>query len=155
MSYKTIILLLSTTFILQACATKSKTAQVVTVSPTPIVKADAIESAKPPLSPKLFTLLKSSGIKIKKVDHAEVIKAFDVLCKVTLPEGNRICTFTSGAKKYKVPVKQSDEMSDLLFGLNLYQGDSGVSASYIECNKFEGDSDVNCEVAMPLDYQKP
>ena len=138
---------------LQACATKS-------TSTTPVVVPSANETKsesaadKPPLSPQLFALLKTSGVPVKKIDYAEVIKAFDVYCKVAMPNGNRICTFKSGTTKYTVPTKSSELLADLLFGLNISQGDSGVATTYIECRKY-GATDYGCDVAMPLDFEKP
>ncbi len=133
----------------QACTTNLVDAEKVNET-----KPEPATDAKPALSPQLFALLKTSGVPVKKIDYAEVIKAFDVYCKVLMPNGNRTCTFKSGTTKYTVPSKSSELLGDLLFGLNISQGDSGVATKYIECRKYSA-TDFDCDVAMPLDYQKP
>lgn len=142
-------------FILQSCATK--TVSGISQTKEQMTSQETVPTAaqKVLLSPKLYSLLKSSKVPVKKTKYAEVIQVTDVLCKVTLPNGNRVCSFKSGAVKYTVPTHQSEQLADLLFGLNLSQGDSGVATSYIECQKFTGAEDVGCDVAMPLDYEKP
>lgn len=119
-------------------------------------KSEEVLSSKAEMSPRLYQYLASSGIKIKKVDHAEIITAFEVYCKVALPDGNHICTFKNGSRKYTISKQVSESFADLLFGLNLSQGDSGVVASFIECSKFIGEQIAySCDVAIPLDYKKP
>lgn len=119
-------------------------------------QTEAVIATKPEMSPRLYEYLASSQVKPKKQAHAEVITAFDVYCKATLPDGNRVCTFKNGTRKYTVSKQASETLADLLFGLNLSQGDSGVTASFIECSKYGGQIVAySCDVAIPLDYRKP
>lgn len=148
------LLIFSFALFLQACATKSNSTNPVVTPLATEAKPETTAEPKPALSPQLFALLKTSGVPVKKIDYAEVIKAFDVYCKVLMPNGNRTCTFKSGSTKYIVPSKSSELLADLLFELNISQGDSGVATSYIECRKYSA-TDFSCDVAMPLDFQKP
>lgn len=140
-------------FLASGCLSKQKGSAQVSATPQKI----EVESAnRPDLSPKLYESLASSGVKADKKDHAEVITAFNVYCKATLPDGNRVCTFENKNRKFRVGKQDSEDLADLLFGLDLAQGDSGVAASFIECSKFGKDQvSYSCDVAIPIDYKKP
>ncbi|MES2854802.1 MAG: hypothetical protein V4692_03010, partial [Bdellovibrionota bacterium] len=116
----------------------------------------------PEQSSKLLKVLQSTKLKPTQTKSHKIYRAYDITCRVTPPEGKTVCDLSDkvpdapGRRVFKVSDAQSEELSTILFGLPVPQGDSGATASFIECwATGEGFKTSSCDIAINIDYPGP